>query len=494
MRFREFLLPLVTGLAIFSMSVFISCASKSRIDEDGNEIEETSVSESGEDSGSTAPPTKGEDNLGELPPSNEKIAAITPPPPAAEPTLSADALPPADQVPPPGGDLANLPPETAPPPADSLPADSLPADGLPTDSLPPDSAPTGKIAAAAPPTEAGLPPASDLPPAGDLPPVTDLPAVAATDIPPVIGEAPIDGEPKPRAAVGGGSSVPKIPANAVTRAGTPLNRFYFLRKGDTKSSVAEMIYGDSSKAKELSKWNKGGFNTGRLVFYQSPVQPDDKEMKPFYQEKSIAPVDYTVQKGDWLSNIAAKKLGSGASWKEIAVLNGIESPSALEVGQKYSIYPLQGNSQSMAANEAPPAPAPDAEPIKKSGKKKRGKKTAVAENEPSNPNFKSADAPIPTPGASDAPLIQAEGTPQAAAPVPLPTESVPAVETFKKKKKAGGFDLLRLIEQNLFFLILGLGVVVLVTALFFVNKRRKAKAAEAEFGDDAFASPKAKRR
>lgn len=464
MKSREFLMPLATGLAIFSMSVFISCASTSRIDEDGNEIEGTSVSESGDEL-SEGPATKADNNLGDVGQAKATVAEA-PPPPAEAPTAApTDALPPADSVPPPGGDLSELPPESAPPPADSLPSEAPPA-------------PAGDIAAAAPTGGDTLPPAGNdaLPPSGDLPPVADLP--------PVLGN---DEAPKTRAAVGGGG-IPKVPAEALQKGGANLNRFYFVRNGDTKASVAEMIYGDSAKAADLGKWNKGEFAPGRLVYYQSPQSPDDKDMKPFYQEKGIAPVDYTVKKGDWLSRIAAKKLGSSASYKEIAVLNGIDRPQAIEVGQKLSLYPLDGNAQAMATDTAPVSSEPlAATDSPKPKKKRKGKKV----EEPSNPNF---NAEVPPPTSTEAPLINAEATPANAIPTPLPTESVPQPEPFKKKKKSGGFDILRLIEQNLFFLILGLGVVVLVGALVFVNKRRKAKAAEAEFGDDAFASPKARRK
>ncbi len=428
---RDFLLPLVTGLAIFSMSVFISCASQSRIDEDGNEIEETSVSESGDDLGNVGSGSSA-DNLGDLPPSENQVAEA-PPPPADD--LSADA-----------------PPSDAPPPGD------LPPDGLS------DAPPSGDLADLPPADE--LPPAGDLPPPGDLPPAGDLPPVADG----VRGAAP--------------AGIPKIPANAVTRAGTPLNRFYFVRPGDTKESVSQLIYGDTSRAADLGKWNKGGFNAGKLVFYQSPQQPDDQEMKPLYQEKGITPVDYEVQKGDTLGSIAKSRLGSGANWKEIAVVNGLDRPEALEVGQKIALYPVNGDaSQMMAGNDLPPQEEAPKE------KKRRGKKEEQAQNDAPPP------VDVPPPAASnDAPLVQAEATPAGEIPPPVPAESVPA-DTFKKKKKSsGGFSVLRLLEQNLFFIILGLGVAVLGGALFFVNKRRKAKAAEAEFGDDAFASPKAKRR
>ena len=42
---------------------------------------------------------------------------------------------------------------------------------------------------------------------------------------------------------------------------------------------------------------------------------------------------YTVRRGDSLSSIARKKLGSAALWRELAELNGIPDPSMIEVGR-----------------------------------------------------------------------------------------------------------------------------------------------------------------
>jgi nucleoid-associated protein YgaU len=42
---------------------------------------------------------------------------------------------------------------------------------------------------------------------------------------------------------------------------------------------------------------------------------------------------YTVKRGDTLSSIAAKKLGSASKWKTIATLNKIRDPNHLRVGQ-----------------------------------------------------------------------------------------------------------------------------------------------------------------
>ena len=42
---------------------------------------------------------------------------------------------------------------------------------------------------------------------------------------------------------------------------------------------------------------------------------------------------YTVKKGDTLSKIAARLLGSASKWQAIAKANGLRNPNSLKVGQ-----------------------------------------------------------------------------------------------------------------------------------------------------------------
>jgi hypothetical protein len=251
----------------------------------------------------------------------------------------------------------------------------------------------------------------------------------------------------------GHSRVPKIPGQAITKKGTTLNRFYFTRRGDTPAKVSELIYGDTQNAKSLSRWNPGKWAAGSLIFYASPVDPNDKEMHSFYKERNVTSEDYTVGRGDWLSKIADRKLGSSHSWKEIAVINGMTNPNSLEVGQKIAIYPQDLSSfsgQNVARNEAPP---------------------------------QQETVPV-------APVQQA--APQVEAPVaqePItasPIEPAP-VEEPKKVATKQNIDGNKFLEQNaLAILILG-GALVLLLAL--VMRRKKAARQAEEFGEENFAPP-----
>ncbi len=59
----------------------------------------------------------------------------------------------------------------------------------------------------------------------------------------------------------------------------------------------------------------------------------------FYREEEVSGFTLKVKRGDWLSRIANKELGTSKSWIEIAVMNKIKDPSNLKTGQKLMIFP-----------------------------------------------------------------------------------------------------------------------------------------------------------
>ena len=153
----------------------------------------------------------------------------------------------------------------------------------------------------------------------------------------------------------GKSRSPKMPTQALHRHNATLNRYYFVRAGDTPQTVSQLIYGTPDKADNLTAWNKGNWKPGKALFYTSAQQADDDTMRSFYQEAGLTPEEYSVQKGDWLSRVAAAKLGDAGSWKEIAVVNGLESPDAVEPGQKIALYTDLGK----GGNHLAQSPAPE---------------------------------------------------------------------------------------------------------------------------------------
>ena len=62
------------------------------------------------------------------------------------------------------------------------------------------------------------------------------------------------------------------------------------------------------------------------------MQPADGEMRSFYTERGMVPTEYEVKKGDTLATIALTTYGYKDSWKEIGLLNNIQSPDERETG------------------------------------------------------------------------------------------------------------------------------------------------------------------
>lgn len=158
---------------------------------------------------------------------------------------------------------------------------------------------------------------------------------------------------------------PRIPGKALKRKEGILNRFYFVRSGDTPESVSTLIYGSPEKAHQF--WVSKGMKwaPGRLIYYSSPKNPGDSRMLSFYKEEGISGARVKVKRGNWLSKIAKQYLGSPKSWVEIAVMNQINDPFDLKVGQKLVLFPdirpKTNDSVALANNQtATTQPAPEA--------------------------------------------------------------------------------------------------------------------------------------
>lgn len=285
--------------------------------------------------------------------------------------------------------------------------------------------------------------------------------------PPVISDPPVLSSTKEEEIVpskpsySGRSWTPTIPKFAVKRKGKSLNRFYFVRRGDTANSVSQLIYGNAGQAKNLKKWNPG-WSVGKLVYYSSPIDPNDKSMQSFYQEKQVTPDEYTIQRGDWLSKVAKNKLGNSSSWKEIAVVNGLKRPDAIEVGQKIAIYPKDLTAA-------------------------MGTAVAQAEQEPqqaaNSPVGRQATEPEPV---QPPPTEAAVEPPVVAEP---PTQAPPQPESAKVSKESSDFDLAKLVEQNMFFGVIAVAVLLLGAAFMMAKKRKVAKESADDFGDEGFQPP-----
>ncbi|MBY0371007.1 LysM peptidoglycan-binding domain-containing protein [bacterium] len=266
---------------------------------------------------------------------------------------------------------------------------------------------------------------------------------------------------KPKSHSSGVASAPKIPGRAITRGGKSLNRYYFLRQGDTAKSVSTLLYGNPGFADVLKKQNKGGWSAGKVVYYASPSQPDDAQMISFYEEHNLTAENYTVRSGETMSTIAKAKLGSRSSWKEIAVTNGLSGSNSLKRGQTVRLYTdLRSDAPQMA--QAPVAEEPVAQVAPQTG----GQPAVAA-----------------VPG-------QDTQVPPAQDPIANDLNEV------KKKPAKQPLNMGKLLSQNAFSIAVGLAVGLLLVSLLMINKRKKGggDSGGEEFGEDAFSAPSKKKR
>ncbi len=157
--------------------------------------------------------------------------------------------------------------------------------------------------------------------------------------------------------------LPTIPQKAFKAKVSLLNRFYFVRQGDTPSKASELIYGSTSNENRLKSWNRGRWSPGRVIFYTSPKNPTDIKMRSLYFEQQIGGEQYTIKRGDWLSKIAHRQLGNYRSWTEIAIMNNIKSLEDVRVGKKILILPVDLTQNSLVATANTPTSTQPTLPI-----------------------------------------------------------------------------------------------------------------------------------
>lgn len=480
---RDTFLPSISTLLIFGMTVFLSCAHQNRVDEglggDEAQAEQAAITEEGSTS---ADGTASSNELSDLSQTPDAAAAglegttgLEGTADAQAPTADAAATTSAENQ-----DLAVLGTDDksleALAPTDAQPVGDATAGALDTtagEATPPaggteldplttlgTESTAGAVAATTDNNQAGTPPPTD--------PTTTIAKNDPSIIPmePVI--SPVGGAKtsfggEKTSHFSGTSHVPKIPSNAVTRKGTKLNRFYFVRQGDTAGSVSNLIYGSEDHAAKLTQWNGKGWKAGKLLYYQSPVDATERKMRSFYQEKNVQPEEYTIERGDWLSKVAQKKLGSSGSWKEIAVVNGMATPDALEVGHKIAIYPkdLSGYSGNRVAEEPKEEPKAEQPP------------QVVHNNQPQQPQQVPQQAQPVDPNQDMMNQVPPQ-QPQAEQPKPVVQKNPP-------------LDISKIIDQNTIGAI-AIGGILFLSALYLMRRKKTAKPLD-EFADDNFAPP-----
>jgi len=336
--------------------------------------------------------------------------------------------------------------------------------------------------------------ANEPPPTSQDKPVTQesLPSenVAAVD--------PVDEKPAPSVAPASKPPVAVTPISKIEtapfrRGGFLLNAVYIARPGDDFKRVAQKIYGNKSKAKDLRAMNPGvsTLRVGTKIYYNSPNRPEDQmSLKFYYEDIGMQPQVFVSQKEENLKTKAKELLGFSGAWKEIWSTNqSLDSQKLLPAGTEVYYWPdldvasatapklantpessvvppiappaqeplSQDNGQILAMNDVPPPPPVDAAP-------------PVEEftPPPPPPSIESVNPPAPPP-----PPPVETANPPAPTQSPAPTFEPPQVQAAQDEEVTD--------EQDEMMMILGaIGILSAgAAALIVIRKRRQQKEAMA---------------
>jgi len=245
---------------------------------------------------------------------------------------------------------SELPPET---PVDSS---AMPSDGTdPNATMAATDAPQEQ----APPPEAPAPlvPADDgssAVPAETANTETPSPETPSSDSTSSASAAASDSsepsEPKPKASL---KKIEKIPFK---RGGQLLNAVYIARPKDTYKKIAENIYGDAGRAKDIKKANSSIAKPrpGDKIYYNSPQRPTDETVvKNYFEDSGASPQVYVAKEGDDLKKVGQELLSYDQAWKELWVTNDFDEKGTLAPGTEIRYFALA----------AQPAEAPKANDV-----------------------------------------------------------------------------------------------------------------------------------
>ncbi len=150
-------------------------------------------------------------------------------------------------------------------------------------------------------------------------------------------------------------------------------RLYTVKPGDTLSEISLRELGTSTRWREIVELNPG-LDPMKLRENTRLVMPERGEQAPRTQEPereappaAAPPPDakpYVVQQDDSLWKIAARALGDGARWPEIAKLNPTMNPDKLSPGDKLF---LPGDAAVAARPRVNGAPSPEATSTRRKG-------------------------------------------------------------------------------------------------------------------------------
>ena len=149
-----------------------------------------------------------------------------------------------------------------------------------------------------------------------------------------------------------------------------------VKKGETLSGIASKALGSAQRWREIAKLNPkvdpDRLHVGVKLVLPTGAAPESSTLQPAVAE---APAKtqrarssggkYVIQKGDMLSLIAQRELGSAARWREIAKLNPKVNPDKLLVGTSL-ILPSGAPASKPTRSSEPKLAAASSRPSKRS--------------------------------------------------------------------------------------------------------------------------------
>jgi hypothetical protein len=287
------------------------------------------------------------------------------------------------------------------------------------------------------------------PPSASKP--ADVAAPAATAAAPA--PAPVAASTQPKAA-------PKKLAHA-TRTAPNLNRYYFLRNGDTPEFLSKLFYGSPAKADKLVQWNKPreSWQPGKLIYYQSAEQPHQHKMLSFYDEKAVPSEDYVTKPGDSLAKFAQERYGSSLSAREIAAANDLQKDAPLALNRTLHLYPSMLSKETQVAQAAPSAPPAksDADMIRQEIEKVERDNAKTQAQAQAKDTVAQSAAPV-------SPSVQQP------APIQMPNPVVPE----QTKASLASMEVTNLVRQNP-IVIAGVGALLVLLGTYFMAARRRTR-------------------
>lgn len=297
--------------------------------------------------------------------------------------------------------------------------------------------------------EEGLPTdiAANEPAPAEPAPIVDEPSAAPTDAP-VFADAPTDTNDKaeapmeaPADSMAAAPSEPaawvplkKMKTAAFSAGGANLNRVYVARPGETRAGIAQKIYGDKARSKDLLKWNGflgRGVKTGDKIYYSSPTNPTDTNMMTYYEDVGIPAQNYVSRDGDNIREVSKTLLGNKESWKEVWATNmDVQSKGDIPAGLNIRYWPEGSAAAAPMLAQNPPAEMPPVDPM---AGQQPPPMDPLAQNPPPAVNHADPLAPPPAdPLAPNDPLAmqqppQMPHDPVAVAPTSTPASVPPAV-------------------------------------------------------------------